>query len=468
MALTNEAMTKGQYAARPELRCSRAGHPKRGWLGGNGLPERTLCNASCRSGSRTSTLFLTLWFLATVQACADRHIEPTPTWLAAESLVRVSAGGEHSCALLDDGTVACWGEGACGLLGDGTARSHEEPVRVRGLSDAVDVSAGALHACALLTDGSVECWGVSVRGRLGSPARGTRCESPQGKVLEASFAPVAVANLPPASVVRAGWHHSCAVVRDGEVYCWGNGGSGQLGDGTTAHEDCEGEDCAREPVQVLGLQGVADVAVGYRHSCALLVDGTVQCWGAGRAITSPYTPDAACPSVDPGCSSVPVPVPGIDGAVSVSAGQFHTCALLEDGAVSCWGDNQYGQLGDVHEENGHLVTAPVVSGAQQIDAGSFHTCAVDLKGKVRCWGLNWAGQLGDGTTEPRGKPVLLQESEEVLVVDAGHLHSCALLAGGTASCWGVADNNRLGAEGYSSCDSEGVALSCSLNPVRVR
>jgi len=178
--------------------------------------------------------------------------------------------------------------------------------------------------------------------------------------------------------------HTCAVLDSGSVKCWGDNWSGQLGDGSTI-------DDSNIPVDVLGITNAVDISAGGAHTCAVLDSGSVKCWGAnwsgqlGDGSTS-YE------------NNVPVDVVGISDAISISAGNRHTCALLSSGAVKCWGDNEYGQLGDGSTIWYSNVPVDVVgiNDAISISAGDDHTCALLSSGAVKCWGNDHYGQLGNG------------------------------------------------------------------------
>ncbi|MGC9079806.1 MAG: RCC1 domain-containing protein [Nanopusillaceae archaeon] len=182
------------------------------------------------------------------------------------------------------------------------------------------IAAGAAHTCALLSDGSIKCWGDNYDGQLGDGTNITR------------YTPVTVQGISNAVAIAAGAFHTCAVLSDGTVKCWGDNYYGQLGDGT---------DVTRyTPVTVQGISNAVAIAAGYSHTCALLSDGTVKCWGDneggqlgdnGKAFSFSYTP---------------VTVQNLSNVVAIAAGWDHTCAVLSDGTVKCWGDNEGGQLGD--------------------------------------------------------------------------------------------------------------------------
>src|SRR5438445_624252 len=243
----------------------------------------------------------------------------------------VAAGGLHTCMRLPDGTVQCWGRNNFGQLGngDGNLTSSSVPVAVRGLTTATGVVTGDAHTCALLGDGTVQCWGVGDSGQRGD-----------GTFNNIASVPVAVVgmggagHLTNALAVAARGYHSCALLGDGTVRCWGRNDEWQLGDATTTGRPA--------PMQVAGIAGALAVGGGDHHTCALLADGTVQCWGRNL---EGQLGDGTTTS-----SSTPVRVGGITGAVAVSAGILHTCALLANGTVKCWGavgpNNDFGQLGN--------------------------------------------------------------------------------------------------------------------------
>ena len=335
----------------------------------------------------------------------------------------VAGGGFHACMRLPDGTVQCWGRNNFGQLGngDGSLADSSVPVAVRGLTTATRVVTGDSHTCALLGDGTVQCWGVGDSGQRGD-----------GTFNNISTVPVAVVGLSNAVAVAARGYHSCALLGDGTVRCWGRNADGQLGDGTVA-DPATGPPGSSTPVQVSGITGAAAVIAGGYHTCALFADGTAQCWGRnddGQLGDGTFTR-----------SSTPVRVGGLTGAAAVTGGFYHTCALLGDGTVQCWGRNAEGQLGDGSSIGTRAPTRVIgITGALAVSGGFQHTCALLSDGTVQCWGRNAEGQLGDGTTTSSSTPVRVGGVTGAVAVSAGILHTCALLANGTVKCWGAVGN----------------------------
>ncbi len=338
----------------------------------------------------------------------------------------VSAGQNHTCAVTAGSGVKCWGDNSYGRLGDGTTADSSTPVDVVGLaSGATAVDTGTEHTCAVTTSGGVKCWGHNDYGQLGNGT--TNNSSTPVEVVGLSSGVVAIA---------AGSGHTCALTTGGGVKCWGSNSNGQLGNGGSGGT-------TSTPVDVVGLAGgVAAIAAGGSHTCALTMVGGVKCWGynsygqLGNGTTSYSEP-------------TPVDVVGLSsGVAGISAGVIHTCAVTTSGGIKCWGDNSRGQLGDGTTTN-RSTPVDVVglsSGMAEISGGELHSCAVTTGGGIKCWGSNSYGQLGTGTSgQPQTTPVnVVGLSSGVAAISAGYEHTCAVTQGGGVKCWGSNFYGQLG------------------------
>ena len=319
----------------------------------------------------------------------------------------VAAGGHHTCALLDDASVRCWGFGGDGRLGYANTASigDDEPAGAGGPVDlgpgrtATAITAGTGHTCALLDDRTVRCWGFGGNGRLGygSEASVGDDETP------GAAGPVALGAGRTARAISAGGSHTCAILDDGSVRCWGYAVGGRLGYGDYEWiGDNELPDAAG-PVDLGPGRTATAISAGEGHTCAILDDGTVRCWGYHQQgqLGYGYTtgigdnePPAAAEALFAGTGAT---------AVAISAGEMHTCAVLGDGGVRCWGWGDHGRLGyattqSIGDDEPGWAAGPVALGAGRsavaVSAGGAHTCARLDDGSVRCWGFGGAGRLG--------------------------------------------------------------------------
>lgn len=379
--------------------------------------------------------------------------------------VKVAGGGSHSCAALADGTARCWGANGSGQLGNGGTTSSVNPVVVTGLAGVIAVGAGSSHTCALLTSATVRCWGANTNGQIGDGSTSVR----KTAVVVRTSAASAVA-LPNVTAIAAGASHTCALIVDGSVRCWGLNSSGQLGDGTTVQRT--------SPVTVTDgsgpLSGVTSIAAGGNTTCAIVASGAVRCWGAnesGQLGTSSTTGSTRPTSVTDGTTGAPLTgvtrlavggTPAVPGAVT----RTHVCAVIgATSSVRCWGSNLSGQLG-IGTSGGIRTSMVAVSdgsggeltGATSVSAGGEHTCVVVSSGagaSIRCWGLNANGQLGDGTQTSRAFPTLVTASSDPwstagtfsLACGSGHtlaISASDLYAPQAAATWGSNASGQLG------------------------
>ena len=381
-----------------------------------------------------------------------------------DTATAIEAGAFHQCALLQDTTVRCWGLNDYGALGNGTftgttnaGASNPTPVAVVGLTGAVAISGGGYHTCARFPNGTLQCWGLNDGdpntgarggGQLGNPATG-----------DLSPTPVPVTGITTATAVTAGGFHTCALLQNGTVQCWGQNDQGQLGNGTMDPSAPTVAPRNATPVTVSDINNAIAVSAGGWHTCALLQNGTVRCWGQndfgqlgnGAAITPQTRPPIPRPTPSP------VEVIGINTAVAIESGVFHTCVILRDGTMRCWGWNDFFQLGNQAAINASS-TPVTVNGVTPaaLAPGAEHTCVLLPDARVDCWGDNNFGQNGNGSprdtiSNPPTAPIT--GITTAIATTSGAEHSCALLAGGTVQCWGRALFGRLG-DGTRSTDAD--------------
>jgi alpha-tubulin suppressor-like RCC1 family protein len=251
--------------------------------------------------------------------------------------------------------------------------------------------------------------------------------------------------------IAAGLSFSCALTVDGTIECWGANGP-SLGDGSTTSSPT--------PVQVAGIDDAIAIDAGISHACAIRSGGGVWCWGENSAGQLGNGTTAN--------SGVPVPVTGLTNAVAVAGDTFHSCAVLTDGGVRCWGWNNNGQLGDGTNSNSSLpVTVTGLTDAVRIASAANHTCVTLSGGGVRCWGYNNGGQLGNGTFGTNSSvPVAVSGLTDAVDVSAGAGHSCAVIGDGTARCWGINSVGQLG-NGTTSFSTVPVSVSGLAGAVRI-
>jgi hypothetical protein len=317
----------------------------------------------------------------------------------------ITAGIGHSCAVTPQTGLRCWGLNDAGQLGHGNNKNSSVPVKVLSLngSNVAQLVTGSKHTCALLTSGDVYCWGLNFSGQLGD---GTNRNS---------NIPVKVKGLSgKIESITAGLLYTCAVNSDGVTKCWGNNGMGQFSNGNTANSNVpvlanlEGIKTisgawnelqgitsggglsffSLQPfIPITGLTKDVVQVAGDRFAdggCAMTSAGGVDCWGS-------------------------ISGSGISGGLltkTLVSGEGHGCMVTEKGLM-CWGLNNYGQLGDgsMNNSGGAAVNVSGIKNAIDLAAGYGHTCAIVGQDTIKCWGRNTYGQLGDGTNKDSSIPV---------------------------------------------------------------
>lgn len=339
-------------------------------------------------------------------------------------VVQIALGTEHSCALLNNDTVKCWGRNNTAQLGNGTFTDTDTPTSVSGLNSVSKLSLGNIQSCALLTDGKVKCWGHNM-------------------TTAPLTTPTVVSGLSGVNQLSVGMA-TYALMNDGSVKCWGSiFEMAVFCDGSLAYKNI--------PSTFNALTDIKEMSLGYVNSCAILNNGTVQCWGLKQ--TQFFTM-----GMENAYITQPEVLNGVSSVKQIENDVASGCALISDGTVKCWGDNSAGQLGDgtnTSRLNPEFVTG--LGNVKQISVGQFHVCALINNGTVKCWGRNGDGQLGDGTNASRNSPALVSGLSDVVEISLGSNYSCALINDGTAQCWGENGNGQLG-NGDNSNSSYPVAV----------
>ncbi len=304
----------------------------------------------------------------------------------------ISPGEHHTCAVTAAGAAKCWGRNDdYGQLGNGTKSNSPTPIQVNNLGSGVIAVASAYnHTCALTKEGAVKCWGANGFGQLGI-----------GSTDGMATTPTDVAGLGSGvSAIAAGSRHTCALTDQGAAYCWGRNTYGELGNNSTGDQNA--------PVPVSNMtSGVVSIAGGFYHTCGVTGDGAAKCWG--------YNNNGQLGDNSTDDSPIPVQVSGLtSGVVAVSTGNYFSCALTKAGGARCWGDNGgtnqtlgAGPGGDALEP---IQVTGLMSGGVSIASFYNNSCAVLNDGAAKCWGDNFFGQVGDGngTTDP-GIPVAVTD-----------------------------------------------------------
>ncbi len=316
---------------------------------------------------------------------------PVPAWsyglpfptgiIGLGNVSAITTGGEYFTCALSGGSAFCWGNGGSGVLGNGSVNGTLTPAPVKGGHQFTALSSGANHSCAIAADSSAYCWGRP-------PGIGGSFPGPR------AFEPVRVIGNLKFWSVRAGWHVSCGLAADSLAYCWGDG---------------LGPESPQTPSTPPGGQKFRMITVGAAHACAIATDAVTYCWGDNE-----YGQLGVGSVVDTG---VPTPVHAAAPFVFITAGWQSTCALTSDGKAYCWGVNSHGQLGVAATSETcrgqPCSTRPIATSAavthrlQALTGGATHFCGLARDDRAYCWGDNEYGQLGDGTTTSSTTPVLV-------------------------------------------------------------
>jgi alpha-tubulin suppressor-like RCC1 family protein len=357
------------------------------------------------------------------------------TPLFAQSL-GMGSTSSSSFAVTVTGKLYAWGNNAAGQLGNSIFENSAIPLDIsqKGAlagKTITSVSSGNKHTLALASDGAVYAWGDGSSGQLGN-----------GK-FSSSVVPVQVPGISGITAISAGESHSLALKSDGTVYAWGEGSYGRLGNGDFTSSNV--------PVQVINLSDIKAISAGRLHSLALKSDGTVYAWGNGYEGQLGNTWYVSAPFG----SAVPVKA-DISGVTAISAGSQHSLALKNDGTVYAWGNGSTGQLGDSFYifNSPHSTARPVqikyLFRVTAIAAGALHSLALRADSLVFAWGGGVAGQLGNGAIYKNapyfGSTSVVQVTNlvDVTAIAAGGGHNLALKSDGNIFAWGAGMVGQLG------------------------
>ena len=418
------------------------------------------------SGPRKYNLGIAHVILVVLASLASRATASSTTL---KSLATSGITNMHTCAIMDDDSLMCWGDndqGALGLRTDDTkATSPVGPVDLGTGRTAKAVYVESGYTCAILDDDTVKCWGSNSHSRLGYGDTTTR------------YAPDAteVANLGAGRTAKAlalAPDHACAILDDDTVKCWGYGTYGRLGYGDETPRTA----AAATAVVDLGSGRTAKaISAGYYHTCAILDDDKLKCWGRNRygSLGLGHTAVRGDGAGEMGDSLPYVNLGAGRTAKAVSAGEFNTCAILDNDSLKCWGNNLAGKLGygDTNDRGDNSPVCDDYSGdcdegemgdalpavdlgagrtAKAVVLGRYHTCAILDDDTVKCWGSNGDnGRLGYGDRTNRLSPeatavVNLGSGRTAKALATGFDHACALLDDDSLKCWGQNDQGQAG------------------------
>ena len=346
----------------------------------------------------------------------------------------IEAGQHHVCITESDGGMKCWGYSNHGQVGYGSTSNQIHPIDYQknygSNMEIHQVSLGRAHSCGIDSEDELLCWGYS--GQYQNGYNTGQYQYPYKFWNGASNI-----HYTPIATISAGADYNCAIKYDSNVWCWGKNTHGQVGDGTTAGYS--------NPTMVDFPSGVSakSISAGGDHTCIISQDDDLYCWGLnsngqlglGNTTSSSYP--------------IKVQISGSRSVLAVSTGNAHTCAILDDYSIQCWGDNDYGQIGDGTTDDRNQPTTVILSGQNdpiQISSGYRSTCALFEDGKLQCWGQNNYGQLGIGSTVDSASPQALTSINHLQAYDitVGENHACALFHDGAPRCWGQNNFGQLG------------------------
>lgn len=385
------------------------------------------------------------------------------------------SGGSHSCTILDNDQVKCWGSNSSGELGyDDTEVRGINSVSMGALSNVnlgsgrtvKSAELGHAHSCAILDNNQVKCWGYNLYGQLGYDDTADRGGS-VGNMSSLSYVDLGIGRT--AKSIALGVFHTCVILDNDQVKCWGSNGGGELGYDDTSNKGTTAGSMAALGYVDLGVGRTAkSISLGYSHSCAILDNDQIKCWGANWYGQLGYDDISARGASAGSMAALGYVDLGVGRtAKSISLGHFHSCAILDNNQLKCWGYNASGQLGyDSTVNKGNTAGSMAGLGyvnlgigrtAKSVSLGFYHSCAILDNDKLKCWGYNgWSGNLGYEDGVYRGNVPGSMSSLSYVNIGAGRTaksiasagyHNCVILDNNNLKCWGY---NNVGQLGYGN------------------
>ena len=365
---------------------------------------------------------------------------------------QLSASESHTCGVASDGKAYCWGLNSSGQLGNGNTTASNVPVAVStsgALSGKLiaSIEAGGSHTCAVTTDNLAYCWGSNAFGQFGNGATGTTSNVPVAVSTGGALSGKTIVSI------SAGIEHTCAIASDNNAYCWGNGGSGRLGYGSST---ASAVPVAVTTSGVLAGKTMLTVSAAFYHTCAVASDNKAYCWGEG---IDGQMGNGSTNSVNN--NPVAVDTSGVlagKTVLSISSGQFNSCVNTADGNAYCWGYNDAGQLGNgtfnsvVNPSPSTVDRSGVMAGktVKSLTVGIRHACAIASDDNAYCWGHNDFSSLGNGTTGTNlSTPSAVINTgalngKTIKSITSYRYHTCVVASDNRSYCWGLNDVGQLG------------------------
>ena len=372
------------------------------------------------------------------------------------TIIALEAGANHSCALFNQGNIRCWGRNNSGELGYGHRSNigdDETPLSEGDVSvgeEIVKVSLGSDFTCALLKTGQVKCWGSNNYSNLGSVVSSSFSYNQEAF----SHKVIDFGTSMKVVDIDSGHRHSCALFESGQVKCWGLNSSGQLGLGHTTSST----GYLPSRLDFVDIGGIATaISLGNNSSCAALGNGNIKCWGSNTHGQLAQGNTGAI-----GDDELPSSISAISlggHVVELSSGYDFHCARISNGDIKCWGYNRNGELGLNHNNtvgDDESPQDPVSLGmrAVKVASGRSSSCALLEDNNIKCWGSNSYGQIGETSLET------ISLAEPVIDIAVGSGYSCVVLLSGKVNCWGYNRNGELGIA--SSTNTTDTSISTTL------